>query len=81
MLGSYPRRWQGTFDLLGFTHYWGRSMRGNWVVRWKTARDRFSRGLRAINQWCRIHRHQKIAVQHAVLDQKLKGHYAYHGHQ
>jgi hypothetical protein len=56
-------------------------MRGNWVVRWKTARDRFSRGLRAINQWCRIHRHQKIAVQHAVLDQKLKGHYAYHGHQ
>ena len=23
----------GTFDLLGFTHYWGRSRRGYWVVK------------------------------------------------
>src|SRR5262249_42692599 len=23
----------GTFDLLGFTHFWGRSRRGNWVVK------------------------------------------------
>jgi len=32
-----------------------------------------------MNQWCRTHRHQKIAVQRAALDQKLKGHYAYYG--
>ena len=41
---------RGTFDLLGFTHFWGRSRKGNWVVRRKTARDRFSRALRAIRR-------------------------------
>lgn len=69
----------GSFDLLGFTHYWGRSLRGNWVVKRKTAGDRLSRGLRAINQWCRAHRHRKLAVQRAALEKKLKGHYAYYG--
>jgi hypothetical protein len=69
----------GSFDLLGFTHYWGRSLRGYWVVKRKTARDRLSRGLRAMSQWCRTHRHQKLAVQRAALEQKLKGHYAYYG--
>ena len=69
----------GTFDLLGFTHYWGRSVRGNWVVMRKTARDRLSRSLRVINQWCRQHRHQKVSVQHAALSRKLQGHYAYYG--
>src|SRR5262249_47212695 len=33
----------GTVDLLGFTHYWGRSLRGYWVIKLKTAADRFSR--------------------------------------
>ena len=27
------------FDLLGFTHYWGRSRKGRWVVQRKTAKD------------------------------------------
>ena len=31
---------------LGFTHYWGRSRKGRWVVKRKTAKDRFSRALR-----------------------------------
>lgn len=76
--GDHSQR-PGTFDLLGFTHYWGRSLRGNWVVKRKTARDRLSRSLRAINQWCRAYRHQKVAVQHAALNRKLQGHYAYYG--
>ena len=29
-----------TFDFLGFTHYWGRSQQGAWVVKQKTARSR-----------------------------------------
>ena len=31
-----------TFDFLGFTHYWGRSQRGVWVVKRKTANGRLS---------------------------------------
>jgi hypothetical protein len=29
-----------SFDLLGFTHYWAVSRKGNWVVKQKTAADR-----------------------------------------
>ena len=54
--GSGP----GTFDLLGFTHYWGRSRRGKWVVMKKTAKDRFSRALHRIAEWCRRYRHAPV---------------------
>jgi RNA-directed DNA polymerase len=69
----------GSFDLLGFTHYWGRSRRGFWVVKRKTAQGRLSRALRTIAQWCRLHRHQPLAEQHVTLVQKLRGHFAYFG--
>jgi group II intron reverse transcriptase/maturase len=69
----------GTFDLLGFTHYWGRSLKGNWVIKRRTSRSRFSRAVKAIRQWCRQHRHQAISQQHRTLVQKLRGHYAYYG--
>jgi len=69
----------GSFDLLGFTHYWGRSRRGFWVVKRKTAHGRLSRALKVIAQWCRLHRHQPIAEQHQTLVQKLRGHFAYFG--
>ena len=55
----------GTFDLLGFTHYWSRSRKGNWVVKRKTAASRFTRAVRTIAQWCRDNRHRPIAEQHA----------------
>ncbi len=69
----------GTFDFLGFTHFWGRSRKGHWVVTRKTAKDRFSRGLRRISAWCRHHRHESIKDQQRALSQKLRGHYAYYG--
>jgi RNA-directed DNA polymerase len=69
----------GTFDLLGFTHYWGLSRNGKWVVKKRTAKDRFSRTLRLIAMWCRTHRHDDVEVQHRALARKLRGHYAYYG--
>jgi group II intron reverse transcriptase/maturase len=69
----------GSFDLLGFTHYWGRSRRGFWVVKRKTAQGRLSRALRTIAQWCRLHRHLPLAEQHRTLVQKLRGHFGYFG--
>jgi group II intron reverse transcriptase/maturase len=67
----------GSFDFLGFTHYWSRSKKGNWVVKRKTARSRFQRSLRKAAVWCRRNRHLSIAAQHQALSQKLRGHYAY----
>jgi len=69
----------GSFDLLGFTHYWGRSRKGNWVVKRKTARSRLARAIQAIAQWCRRNRHRPVAEQHQTLSQKLRGHLAYYG--
>ena len=37
-----------TFDFLGFTHYWGRSQRGAWVVKRKTAKSHSIARLSAI---------------------------------
>jgi RNA-directed DNA polymerase len=69
----------GTFDLLGFTHYWAKSRNGNHVVKRKTAKGRFRRALRRIYEWCRINRHKPVTVQHATLKKKLEGHYRYYG--
>jgi group II intron reverse transcriptase/maturase len=69
----------GSFDLLGFTHYWGRSRKGSWVVKRKTAKGRLSRALATIARWCRTHRHMPVREQHAQLELKLRGHYAYYG--
>lgn len=68
-----------SFDLLGFTHYWGLSRNGYWVVKRKTMKNRLSRTLRAIADWCRKNRHKSIKEQHKILVQKLKGHDAYYG--
>lgn len=68
-----------SFDFLGFTLYWGKSRKGRRVVKWKTARSRFSRGLQRIALWCRLNRHESVADQHAMLSAKLRGHYAYYG--
>jgi RNA-directed DNA polymerase len=69
----------GTFDLLGFTHYWGRSRQGNWVVKRKTAQSRFSRARHRLAMWCRLNRHLPIKDQHRTLVRKLRGHDAYYG--
>ena len=75
--GSGPK--SGSFDFLGFTHYWSRSRRGNQVPKRKTAKDRFSRGLRALNQWMRRSRHQPLREQAKSLGRKLSGHFNYYG--
>lgn len=69
----------GTFDFLGFTHYWGRSRKGRPLVKRKTASSRISRATRAMWTWCRNNRHLSIAIQHRTLCRKLEGHYAYYG--
>ena len=69
----------GTFDLLGFTHFWGVSRAGKWIVKRKTAKDRFRRALRRVADWCREHLHDDVRAQQRALAQKLRGHYGYYG--
>lgn len=73
--GSEP----GSFDLLGFTHFWARSRKGRWTVTRKTAAKRFCRGLKAIADWCRRNLHRPVVEQHKALVLKLRGHFQYYG--
>lgn len=64
----------GAFDLLGFTHDWGRSRQGNWVVKRQTATTRLARALTRIRTWCRDYRHAPVPWQPQQLVRKLRGH-------
>lgn len=68
-----------TFDFLGFTHFWKRSLRGNWTVQRKTIGKRLSRKIKEIWQWCRAHRHEPVEWQRDRLRSRLNGYYNYHG--
>ena len=70
---------QGTFDFLGFTYYWGRSLKGNWVIKKKTARKRRNRFMRILWSWCKANMHKTLREQHETLCSKLKGYYQYFG--
>jgi hypothetical protein len=56
-------------------------MTGRWVVKTRTAADRFRRTLKRISQWCKVSRHAPLEVQQRVLNQKLRGHYGYYWSQ
>jgi group II intron reverse transcriptase/maturase len=68
-----------TFDFLGFTYYWARSIRGFWAIKKKTARKRLSRFMKGLWLWCKENRHKPIKEQHEMLCSKLRGYYQYFG--
>ena len=77
--GDDGRDRPGTFDFLGFTHYWGKSRRGRRVPRTKTMSKRLTRSVRKIAEWCRNNRHRPVVDQQRQLNKKLRGHYQYYG--
>lgn len=66
-----------TFDFLGFTHYWTKSKRGFAVVKRRTKRAKVNRIFKAIYEYCRDNRHERLRVQWKDLCMKIKGYYAY----
>jgi group II intron reverse transcriptase/maturase len=77
--GVNPGSRPGTFDFLGFTHYWGKSRNGHNVVKVKTASGRFRRALGNIREWGWENRHLPLKEQQRVINEKLQGHDAYYG--
>ncbi len=67
----------GTFDFLGFTHHWAQMKNEHWVILQRTARDRFSRAVKAVWMWLKHNRHQALVEQQRGLAQRLRGHYGY----
>lgn len=71
---------QGTFDFLGFTFYWGKSLRGHIVPKLKTVRKRFRSKLKKVNEWAKLHRNRmKFVPLWKRFCSKLAGHCQYYG--
>ena len=68
-----------TFDFLGLTHRCATSRNGKFTVHVSTMKKRLRRGLTAVADWCRNHRHDPVEYQQRMLNAKLRGHYQYYG--
>lgn len=68
-----------TFDFLGFTHYMGKSLKGNPVLKRKTSSKKLRASLIRMNQWMRENRHDEIVLIIKDLNRKLRGYYEYYG--
>jgi len=77
--GCHPATRATTFDLLGFTHVWGKSPRGKDVVRQITAKDRYARASGAVSEWCRHNLQRLFREQHARRSRMIRGPCAYDG--
>jgi len=66
-----------TFDFLGFTHYWTKSKRGMAVIKRRTKRVKVNKVFKAIYEYCRESRHERLQEQWKELCMKIKGYYAY----
>jgi len=75
--GNGPKN--GTFDFLGFTHYWGNTRQGYAVIKKKTAGKRLRRFVKMMWRWCKEKLHDPIFDQWQTLIAKLRGFYQYFG--
>jgi group II intron reverse transcriptase/maturase len=69
----------GTFDFLGFTHYMGKSRKGNPILKRKTSSKKLRMSLKRMYEWLKKNRHKPVKELIYTINQKLRGHYGYYG--
>jgi len=69
----------GTFDFLGFTHYYGKGRNGVKRVMRKTSKKKLKISMARFSAWVKENMHEKQDVLIAKLNRKLLGHYRYYG--
>jgi len=71
---------QESFDFLGFTFYWGKTIRGKVIPKVKTSGKRLRSKLNKVNDWAREIRSQKPQGEiWKIFCAKLQGHVQYYG--
>jgi RNA-directed DNA polymerase len=71
---------QQTFDFLGFTFYIGKSRKGYYLIKVKTAGKRFRSKLKKVNDWARTIRNKVTLKQiMKIAAAKTRGHIQYYG--
>ena len=75
-----PRGFEpGTFDFLGFTHYWEKPKGRNWRISQKTKSAGQNRFLKRIYEFCRDYRHSSVKDQHRTLKKRVQGYIQHFG--
>jgi RNA-directed DNA polymerase len=71
---------QGSFDFLGFTFYWGRSINGNIIPKLKTSGKRMQIKLKRVKEWAKaVKDRYRLTEIWKVFCSKLRGHIQYYG--
>lgn len=74
------KRKPDTFNFLGFTHYVGKSRKGNFLTKARTEKKRRNNAIKEMNVWLKKVRNKaRIKDIWKVLESKLRGHYNYYG--
>ena len=74
------KRRANTFDFLGFTHYCGKSRKGNFMVHRRTSSAKFRKKSKELNVWLKAVRNAMLTKEWwPILAAKLRGHYQYYG--
>ena len=74
------KRRANTFDFLGFTHYCGRSRKGNFLLGRRTSGKKYQKKCQDMNRWLKAIRSVSTVKEWwATLQAKLRGHYQYYG--
>jgi len=68
-----------TFNFLGFTHYCGRTRKGDFVVKRQTARKKLRSKLQELRTEIRQRMHDRVPEVGKWLGRVLEGHYRYYG--
>ena len=69
----------GTFDYLGFTHFWYKTRKGNRFIGRCTSRKKFRQKVRAMKDWLQSMQQTPIREIWPTLKAKLQGHFNYYG--
>ena len=74
------KRKRETFNFLGFTFYWGKSLKGYEVLKLRTSRKKVQGKLKRVSRWCKEYRSKhKLSKLWEVFCSKLRGHIQYFG--
>jgi len=68
-----------SFDFVGFTHHWDVSRKGRNFVRRITRRERFTRALQNVRDYCRKTMAAPVQEQWKGLCVRMRGHYGFYG--
>jgi RNA-directed DNA polymerase len=70
----------GSFDFLGFTYYWGKSLKGVSIPKVKSSGKRLRSKLKRVNEWAKRNRNMHPTLQFwKIFCTKLAGHIRYYG--